>query len=72
MDINLNGHENNDSNYNFVNVYWLTAGVLSGLIGRGGGIIIVSFWLLMGFTQTQAQDISLAALLSPRYLAVIN
>lgn len=51
----------------------LNMGVLSGLIGIGGGIIMVPLLLLMGFTQTQAQGTSLAALLSPVILfAVIN
>ena len=51
----------------------LTAGVLSGLIGIGGGIIMVPLLLLMGFTQQQAQGTSLAALLPPvTLLAVIN
>jgi uncharacterized membrane protein YfcA len=51
----------------------LTAGVLSGLIGIGGGIIMVPLLLLMGFTQQQAQGTSLAALLPPvTFLAVLN
>lgn len=51
----------------------LTAGVLSGLIGIGGGIIMVPLLLLMGFTQQQAQGTSLAALLPPvTLLAVVN
>jgi uncharacterized membrane protein YfcA len=51
----------------------LTAGILSGLIGIGGGIIMVPLLLLMGFTRTQAQGTSLAALLPPvTLLAVIN
>jgi uncharacterized membrane protein YfcA len=51
----------------------LTMGVLSGLIGIGGGIIMVPLLLLMGLTQTQVQGTSLAALLSPvTLLAVIN
>lgn len=51
----------------------LMAGVLSGLIGIGGGIILVPLLLLMGFTQQQAQGTSLAALLPPvTLLAVIN
>jgi hypothetical protein len=51
----------------------LTAGILSGLIGIGGGIIMVPLLLLMGFTQQQAQGTSLAALLPPvTMLAVIN
>jgi hypothetical protein len=32
----------------------LIAGVLSGLIGIGGGIIMVSLLLLMGFKKQQA------------------
>ena len=51
----------------------LAAGMLSGLIGIGGGIIMVPMLLLMGFTQQQAQGTSLAALLPPVTLfAVIN
>ena len=51
----------------------LVAGVLSGLIGIGGGIIMVPMLLLMGFTQQEAQGTSLAALLPPVTLfAVIN
>lgn len=51
----------------------VTAGVLSGLIGIGGGIIMVPLLLLMGFTQQQAQGTSLAALLPPvTLLAVLN
>jgi hypothetical protein len=51
----------------------VTAGVLSGLIGIGGGIIMVPLLLLMGFTQQQAQGTSLAALLPPvTLLAVMN
>lgn len=51
----------------------LVAGILSGLIGIGGGIIMVPLLLVMGFTQQQAQGTSLAALLPPvTLLAVIN
>ena len=51
----------------------LVAGILSGLIGIGGGIIMVPMLLLMGFTQQEAQGTSLAALLPPVTLfAVIN
>lgn len=51
----------------------LTAGILSGLIGIGGGIIIVPMLLFVGFSQQQAQGTSLAALLPPvTLLAVIN
>ena len=51
----------------------LVAGILSGLIGIGGGIIMVPMLLLLGFSQQQAQGTSLAALLPPVTLfAVIN
>lgn len=51
----------------------LVAGVLSGLIGIGGGIIMVPLLVLMGFTQHQAQGTSLGALLPPvTLLAVLN
>ena len=51
----------------------LIAGVLSGLIGIGGGIIMVPMLLILGFSQQQAQGTSLAALLPPVTLfAVIN
>jgi uncharacterized protein len=51
----------------------LVAGILSGMIGVGGGIIIVPLLVLFGFTQHQAQGTSLAALLPPvTLLAVIN
>jgi uncharacterized protein len=51
----------------------LVAGVLSGLIGIGGGIIMVPMLLLLGFSQQQAQGTSLAALLPPvTILAVLN
>ena len=44
----------------------LAAGILSGLVGIGGGIIIVPcLVLLLGFTQKQAQGTSLAVLLLP-------
>ena len=49
------------------------AGMLSGLIGIGGGIIIVPMLLYIGLTQQQAQGTSLAVLLPPvAFLAVIN
>lgn len=51
----------------------LVAGILSGLIGIGGGIIMVPMLLLLGFSQQQAQGTSLAALLPPvTILAVLN
>ncbi len=51
----------------------LVAGMLSGLIGIGGGIIIVPMLLILGLTQQQAQGTSLAVMLPPvALLAVIN
>jgi uncharacterized membrane protein YfcA len=52
----------------------LFAGMLSGLIGVGGGIIIVpSLVYFLGFTQHQAQGTSLGLLLLPvGILAVLN
>ena len=44
----------------------IAAGILSGLVGVGGGIIIVpALVLLLGFTHKQAQGTSLAILLLP-------
>jgi len=44
----------------------LTAGILSGLIGIGGGIIIVpALVLFFGFSQHQAQGTTLALLVPP-------
>jgi uncharacterized protein len=44
----------------------LLAGILSGLVGVGGGILIVpALVLLFHFTQQQAQGTSLAVLLLP-------
>ncbi len=50
------------------------AGVLSGLVGVGGGIIIVpALIFFLGFTQQQAQGTSLGLLLLPvGILAVVN
>ena len=52
----------------------LAAGVLSGLVGVGGGIIIVpALVFFLGFTQQQAQGTSLGLLLLPvGILAVLN
>ena len=52
----------------------LLAGVLSGLVGVGGGIIIVpSLVFFLGYSQQQAQGTSLGLLLLPiGILAVIN
>jgi uncharacterized membrane protein YfcA len=43
----------------------LLAGVLSGLIGIGGGIIMIPLLLLLGLSQHQAQGTSLAVLAVP-------
>lgn len=50
------------------------AGVLSGLVGVGGGIIVVpALVLFLGFSQHQAQGTSLGLLLLPvGILAVMN
>ena len=55
-------------------VIGLLAGIISGLVGVGGGIIIVpALVLLLGFTQQQAQGTSLGLLLLPvGILAVWN
>jgi len=52
----------------------IASGVLSGLVGVGGGIIIVpSLVFFLGYTQHQAQGTSLGLLLLPiGILAVIN
>jgi uncharacterized membrane protein YfcA len=51
-----------------------TAGILSGLVGVGGGIIIVpALVFFLGFSQLQAQGTSLGLLLLPvGIFAVIN
>lgn len=55
-------------------VIGLLAGLLSGFVGVGGGIIIVpALVIFLGFTQHAAQGTSLAVLLAPvGILAVIN
>lgn len=55
-------------------VIGLCAGVLSGLVGVGGGLIIVpALIFFLGFNQHQAQGTSLGLLLLPvGILAVIN
>ena len=52
----------------------LAAGILSGLVGVGGGIIIVpALVFFLGFSQQEAQGTSLGLLLLPAgILAVIN
>ena len=55
-------------------VIGLSAGILSGLVGVGGGIIMVPlFVLFLGLTQHNAQGLSLAVMLPPvTFLAVYN
>ncbi len=44
----------------------LLAGIISGLIGIGGGILVIpAFTFLLGMSQHQAQGTSLAMLLPP-------
>src|SRR5215470_7061194 len=52
----------------------LAAGILSGMVGVGGGIIVVpALVFFLGFSQHQAQGTSLGLLLLPvGILAVIN
>lgn len=52
----------------------LLAGILSGLVGVGGGIIMVPlFVLVLGLNQHNAQGLSLAVMLPPvTFLAVYN
>jgi uncharacterized protein len=57
----------------FLMLIGILAGVFSGLIGIGGGIIMVPMLLLLGLTQHQAQGTSLATLMIPvTFLAVMN
>ncbi|NER18479.1 sulfite exporter TauE/SafE family protein [Spongiivirga citrea] len=55
-------------------VIGILAGVLSGIVGIGGGIVMVPLLaILLGFTQHEAQGTSLAAMLPPvTILAVMN
>ncbi len=52
----------------------ISAGILSGLVGIGGGVIMVPLLVLvLGFSQHQAQGTSLAVLVVPvTALAVYN
>lgn len=58
----------------FLCVIGVCAGVLSGLVGVGGGIIMVPmFAILLGVSQHQAQGLSLAVMLPPvTSIAVYN
>ena len=57
-----------------LSIIGLAAGMLSGLVGVGGGIIIVpALVFFLGFTQYQAQGTSLGLLMLPvGILAVVN
>jgi uncharacterized protein len=52
----------------------LAAGLLSGMVGVGGGIVVIPLLVaFLGFTQKQAQGTSLGLLLLPiGILAVLN
>lgn len=52
----------------------LSAGILSGFVGVGGGILMVPmFVIFLGLTQHNAQGMSLAVMLPPvTFLAVYN
>jgi uncharacterized protein len=51
----------------------LSAGIISGMVGVGGGIIMVPLLLLLGVSQHQAQGTSLAVLALPvTFLAAYN
>ncbi len=51
----------------------IAAGILSGLVGIGGGIIMVPMLVWIGFSQHQAQGTSLAVLSVPvTLLAAMN
>lgn len=50
----------------FLFIIGICAGVLSGLVGVGGGVIMVPmFAILLGVSQHQAQGLSLAVMLPP-------
>jgi uncharacterized protein len=57
-----------------LSIIGLLAGILSGLVGVGGGIIVVpALVFFLGFTQKEAQGTSLGLLLLPiGILAVLN
>ena len=58
----------------FLVLIGLCAGVLSGLVGVGGGILMVPMFILfLGLSQHNAQGMSLAVMLPPvTFLAVYN
>ena len=58
----------------FLVIIGLLAGYLSGLVGVGGGILMVPlFVFLLGYSQHEAQGMSLAVMLPPvTFMAVYN
>jgi len=54
-----------DTNYIWMALIGLAAGILSGLFGIGGGLIIIPALLFLGFNQHAASGTSLVALLLP-------
>lgn len=61
------------NNILFLVLIGLSAGILSGLVGVGGGIIMVPLLIIMGFSQHQAQGTSLAVLALPvTFIAAYN
>lgn len=61
------------TNILFLVLIGLSAGILSGLVGVGGGIIMVPLLIIMGFSQHQAQGTSLAVLALPvTFIAAYN
>lgn len=51
----------------------ISAGILSGLVGIGGGVIMVPLLLFLGYSQHQAQGTSLAVLAMPvTFIAAYN
>jgi uncharacterized protein len=56
--------------YSLLLLFGACVGVLSGMLGIGGGIVLVpGLYLLFGFSQQQAQGTSLAALSMPIFVA---
>ena len=50
----------------FLALFGVAVGILSGLLGIGGGIVLVpGLMLLFGFSQPEAQGTSLAVLIPP-------
>jgi uncharacterized membrane protein YfcA len=57
----------------FLALIGICAGLLSGFVGVGGGLIIIPLLMLLGLSQHQAQGTSLAIMLPPiGILAAMN